>query len=90
MVRQNARRADIVQIIFREALLLVGVGVGIGVAGSLALSHSIRNLLFEVWPGDPITSSAVSILRAGIALFACFTAARRATQIDPMTALRCD
>jgi len=86
----DASRADIVQIILREALLVVGVEVGIGLAGSLALSHSIRSLLFEVGPGDPITLSAVSILLAGIALFACFIPARRATQIDPMTALRCD
>jgi putative ABC transport system permease protein len=45
---------------------------------------------FEVGPGDPITLSTVTILLAGIALFACFIPARRATQIDPMIALRCD
>ena len=86
----GASRANVVQMILREGLLLVGVGVGIGLAGSLALSRSIRSLLFEVGPGDPITLSAVSILLAGIALFACFIPARRATQIDPMIALRCD
>jgi ABC-type antimicrobial peptide transport system permease subunit len=86
----GASRAHIVQMILREALLLVGVGVGIGLAGSLALFRSIRSLLFEVGPSDSITLSAVSILLAGIALFACFIPARRATQIDPMIALRCD
>jgi putative ABC transport system permease protein len=86
----GASRANVVQMILAEALLLVGVGVGVGLAGSLALSRSIRSLLFEVAPGDPITLSAVSLLLAGIALFACFIPARRATQIDPMIALRCE
>jgi ABC-type antimicrobial peptide transport system permease subunit len=76
--------------ILRESLSLVGVGVGIGLAGSLALSRSIGSLLFDVGPGDPITLSTVSLLLAGIALFACFIPARRATQIDPVIALRCD
>ena len=86
----GASRANVVQMILREGLLLVGVGVGIGLGGSLALSRSIRSLLFEVGPGDPITLSTVTILLAGIALFACFIPARRATQIDPMIAFRCD
>lgn len=86
----GASRTNVVQMILREGLLLVGVGVGIGLGGSLALSRSIRSLLFEVGPGDPITLSTVTILLAGIALFACFIPACRATQIDPMIALRCD
>ena len=86
----GAGRANVVRMILREGLLLVGVGGGIGLAGSLALSRSIRSLLFKVGPGDPITWSAVLILLAGIALFACFIPARRATRIDPMIALRCD
>jgi putative ABC transport system permease protein len=86
----GAGRANVVRMILREGLLLVGVGGGIGLAGSLALSRSIRSLLFKVGPGDPITWSAVLILLAGIALFACFIPARRATQIDPIIALRCD
>ena len=86
----GASRANVVQMILREGLLLVGVGVGIGLGGSLVLSRSIRSLLFEVGPGDPITLSTVTILLAGIALFACFIPARRATQIDLMIALRCD
>jgi putative ABC transport system permease protein len=86
----GASRAKVVQTILREALLLVGMGVGVGLAGSLALSRAIRGLLFEVGPGDPITSSVVSLLLAVVALFACYIPARRATRIDPMIALRCD
>ena len=86
----GASRANVVQMILREGLLLSVVGVGVGLAGSLALSRSIRSLLFEVGPGDPITLGIVSLLLVGIALLACYLPARRATQIDPMVALRCD
>jgi putative ABC transport system permease protein len=86
----GARQANVVRMIVREGFLLVGAGVGIGLAGSLALARSIRSLLFEVGSGDPITLGAVSLLLAGIALFACYIPARRATRIDPMLALRCD
>lgn len=86
----GARQTDVVTMILREGLILVGVGLGIGLAGSLALARSIRTFLFEVGPGDPITLSGVSLLLVGIALLACYIPARRATRIDPMLALRCD
>ena len=76
--------------VMREGVLLVGAGLGMGLAGSLALTRSIRGLLFEVGPGDPVTLSAVSLLLAGIALLACYVPARRATRVDPMLALRCE
>jgi putative ABC transport system permease protein len=86
----GASQANVIQMILREGLLLVGMGVGIGLAGSLALSRVIRSLLFEVGPSDPITLSMVSLLLVGISLFACYIPARRATRVDPMLALRSD
>jgi putative ABC transport system permease protein len=86
----GASRANVVQMILREGFFLAGMGIGIGLAASLALSRSIRSLLFEVAPGDPFTLIMVSLLLAGIALCACYIPARRATRIDPMAALRCD
>jgi len=70
--------------------MLVAVGIGLGVTGSIALTHLIRSLLFEVKPWDPITLIGVSSLLAAIALLACYVPARRATRIDPMLALRCE
>ncbi len=86
----GAGRVKVVQMILREGLLLVGAGVVSGLTGSVALSRSIRALLFEVSATDPITLSSVSLLLAGIALLACYIPARRATRIDPIVALRCD
>jgi putative ABC transport system permease protein len=86
----GARDARLVLMVLSEALLLVAAGVALGLVGSVALTRSIRGLLFEVAPGDPVTLSAVSLLLAAIAILACYVPARRATRIDPMLALRCD
>jgi len=86
----GARRATAARMILGEGLALAGVGVAIGIARSLALTRSIRNLLFEVSPGDPDTLSGLVLLLTGIALLACYAPARRATRRDPMWALRCE
>jgi predicted permease len=84
----GARPGNVVQMIMREGLVLVGAGLGLGLCGSIALTHTIRSWLFEVGPGDPCTLSAVSALLAAMALWACWVPARRATRIDPILALR--
>jgi putative ABC transport system permease protein len=84
----GARQSQVARMVLREGLLLVGVGVGIGLGGSLALTRSIRSLLFEVGPSDPLTLSVVSLVLAGTGLLACYVPAHRATRVDPMLALR--
>ncbi|MBV8810070.1 MAG: ABC transporter permease, partial [Acidobacteriaceae bacterium] len=86
----GARPVNMLRMVLREGFLLAAVGIGIGVAGSLALTHWIRSLLFEVGPGDPATFGAVSLTLALVALLACYVPARRATRVDPMLALRCE
>ena len=84
----GAGRAAVARMILREGLTLVGAGVALGIGGSLGLTGSMRNLLFEVSPGDPATLGGVVLLLTGIALLACYAPARRATRLDPMRALR--
>jgi len=86
----GACQSQVVRMVLRESLLLIGAGVGLGLGGSLALTRSIRTLLFEVGPGDPLTLSAVSLLLMGTGLLACYVPAHRATRVDPILALRCD
>ena len=86
----GARQAQVVGMVLWEGLLLTGMGIGTGVGGSLMLTRSIRSLLFEVGPGDPLTLSMVSLLLLGTALAACYFPAYRATRLDPLAALRCD
>ena len=64
------------------------VGVVVGVAGALALTRTMKSLLFEVSATDPTVFTAIPVLLVLVSLFACYTPARRATRVDPLEALR--
>jgi putative ABC transport system permease protein len=84
----GAERSDVFKLVVKKGLILIVVGLVIGVAGALALTHVLRSLLFGVTPTDPMTFVAVSLLLMVVGLVACYIPARRATRIDPMSALR--
>jgi predicted permease len=86
----GARPANVLRMVMREGLLLAAIGACAGLAGSLVLTRSLRSLLFEIEPGDPLTVSAVSLLLALVALLACYIPARRTIRVDPMIALHCE
>jgi putative ABC transport system permease protein len=72
----------------RQGLLLISVGIGIGLAGAMALTRYLEGMLYDVRPLDPLTYLAVVVLFATVASIASYLPARRATRIDPLTALR--
>ena len=72
----------------RESLIIAFAGLVIGLAASLALSRTLRGLLFGVPPTDLVTYAGVSALLIVVALIASYGPARRATRIDPVLALR--
>jgi ABC-type antimicrobial peptide transport system permease subunit len=74
--------------VLRQGLRPTGIGIGIGLAGAIALTRYIEGLLNGVTPLDPLTYVATVALFAAVASSASFLPARRATRIDPMTALR--
>jgi ABC-type antimicrobial peptide transport system permease subunit len=84
----GAQSRDVVGMVLRHGLLLTGLGIALGVAGALALSGTIRGLLFGVAPADPASYLAALGLLGGAALVACWLPARRATRVDPLVALR--
>ncbi|HLN97220.1 MAG TPA: ABC transporter permease [Pyrinomonadaceae bacterium] len=84
----GARSRDVVRLVLRQGMISIICGLAIGIAGALALTRFLGGLLFEVRPGDPLTYLAVSIFLAVVAVVACLVPARRATKVDPLTALR--
>ena len=84
----GAQKWNVLSLVIGRGMRLALFGVGIGVLGALALTRVMSGLLYEVTPTDPLTFVGVSLLLVGIALFACWLPARRATKVDPMVALR--
>jgi putative ABC transport system permease protein len=84
----GARQRDILALILSQGLRLALAGVFIGIAGALALTRLLSNLLFHVSPTDPATFGAVAILFVGVAAMASYLPARRALDVDPLVAMR--
>jgi putative ABC transport system permease protein len=84
----GARARDVVAMIVGQGMRLVLLGVAAGLAAALAVTRVASSLLFGVSATDPLTFAAVALLLSGVALAACLLPARRATRIDPLTALR--
>jgi putative ABC transport system permease protein len=84
----GARATDVLRMIVRNGMSLALTGVVIGLAGALALSRLMARMLFEVKGTDALTYATVAIALIGVALFACYIPARRATKVDPLEALR--
>jgi putative ABC transport system permease protein len=84
----GAAKGDVLTMILGQGLRTIFIGVAIGLAGSLALTRTVKSLLFGVSATDPLILGGVTLLLMGAALLACYIPARRATKVDPMVALR--
>ena len=84
----GAGRAQIFRIVVGESALLVAVGVVFALPGALGATRLISAQLYGLKPADPGTMAGAILLLAGVAAFASYIPARRATQVDPMVALR--
>jgi putative ABC transport system permease protein len=84
----GASSRSIVALFLRQGALLVAIGVSAGLLGAFALSRTLRTLLFEVSPSDPLVFGAVATTLAAVALTAAWIPAIRATRLDPVEALR--
>ncbi|HWY46419.1 MAG TPA: ABC transporter permease, partial [Bryobacteraceae bacterium] len=84
----GAGRVSILGMILRDAVLLLGAGIVVGLGLSVALGKAVSSLLFGVKPADPITLGLAAALLAAVAAAASYIPARRASQVDPMVALR--
>ena len=87
-VAVGAGRNDILKLVCRQGLELIGAGVCAGLLAAWALARAVASLLLNVRPADPVTFVSVAALIILVALAACLIPAYRATRIDPNSALR--
>jgi predicted permease len=84
----GANRWSILGLVLRESLMLAGIGVLIGIGASVALGRVVRGLLYGISSSDPIALLAAALIMGAMALVAGYLPARRASRVDPASALR--
>jgi len=84
----GAQKRDVLELVFRRAIVITLAGVVAGVAASTALGRVLADLVFGVSATDAATFAGVALLLAAVALVASYIPARRATRVDPIAALR--
>jgi putative ABC transport system permease protein len=87
-VALGAQRGDVIGVVMRETVPMVGAGVLAGLAVSLGLARFARSMLYEAQGVDPVTFMGVGLLLMLVAVIAAAIPARRASRVDPMIALR--
>jgi putative ABC transport system permease protein len=84
----GATRRNVLALVMGQSARLAIAGVGIGLAGALVLSRVVASLLYGVRPIDPVTFVVAPSMLAVVALLASWLPAWRATQVDPLVAMR--
>lgn len=83
----GAQRRNILGLVLKKGMTLALLGVVIGLGIALALTRLMTSLLYGVTATDPVTYAAIALMLTTVAFFACYLPARRATKVDPLTAL---
>jgi ABC-type antimicrobial peptide transport system permease subunit len=84
----GATESGVVGLVIRRGMRLTLIGLSIGLAAGAAVSQLLGGLLIEFSPWDPATFIGVTAILISVATLASYLPARRATRIDPITALR--
>ena len=84
----GAARKDVLQMVLRQGLKLAATGLVLGIVASVVFTRFLTALLFQVKPADMMTTLAVLLMLAGVALLANYLPAYRASRVDPNVALR--
>jgi predicted permease len=87
-VALGARRRQVLALVLKEALRLTALGLAAGLLGALGLSQTLRGLLYQVTPVDPLTYLTTALILGAVAALASLLPAMRASAVDPTEALR--
>jgi predicted permease len=84
----GARTGQVVGMVLRQGMAMIGVGLVAGLIAALVLTRTLQGFLFGVRPSDPLTLGAVTLVLAAVGALACVLPARRAAGVAPLDALR--
>jgi putative ABC transport system permease protein len=86
----GAQRGDVLWLIVKQGLWMAVIGAAIGLLCAWILRQTVAQLVFGISPADPMTLCTAALLLIAFAVGASLVPARRAAQVDPMVALRCE
>jgi putative ABC transport system permease protein len=86
----GAQRSEVIGLVLRRGLALTAIGIAVGLAVAAVVTRYVETLLFGVTPVDPATFLGVSLIFVAVAAAASYIPARRASNVDPMMALRAE
>jgi putative ABC transport system permease protein len=84
----GAQPGSIRWLILRRALIQLSIGLTVGIGGAFAVGRLLRSMLVQIPTADPVTLTTIVAILVVIAITACLAPSRRATRLDPSTALR--
>jgi predicted permease len=87
-VALGANTRNVLALVVGQGMKLAAIGLLVGLTTAIAVTRVMGSLLFGVTATDPVTFVAIALILGGVALLACYIPARRAINVDPMTALR--
>jgi putative ABC transport system permease protein len=86
----GATRREVIALVMREGFAMIVIGLALGLGAALAVMRSMASVLYGVRPGDPLSYAIAVGVLVIVAVLATWLPARRATVVDPLTALRAE
>jgi ABC-type antimicrobial peptide transport system permease subunit len=84
----GAQSRNVLRLVLGDGLKMTVIGVAVGLLAAFGLTRLLTGMVYGVSTTDPATFAAIAVLLIVVALLACYLPARRATKVDPLTALR--